>query len=137
LGRFNEGTEEEDAAVALMARSDSNSDNETLDSLAQLKNEVCGLNKAKLEKLLFTLMDECDAINSENCILKDACLDLKRDIRELEHENKILESEKLETDMTNLILHEDLKKFKETLSLKEEAFATDLPKLENEFLELK
>ena len=38
--------------------------------------------------------------------------------------------------MTNLVLHEDLNKFKETLSLKEEAFATDLTKLENEFLEL-
>jgi len=39
--------------------------------------------------------------------------------------------------MTNLGLHEDLKKFKETLSLKEEAFATNLTKLENESLELK
>ena len=37
--------------------------------------------------------------------------------------------------MTNLVLHEDLKKFKETLSLKEEVFATDLTKLENESLE--
>ena len=39
--------------------------------------------------------------------------------------------------MTNLVLYEDLKKFKETLSLKEEAFATDPTKLENESLELK
>jgi len=39
--------------------------------------------------------------------------------------------------MTNLVLREDLNKFKETLSLKEEAFATDLTKLKNEFLELK
>ena len=39
--------------------------------------------------------------------------------------------------MTNPVLHEDLKKFKETSSLKEEAFAIDLTKLENEFLELK
>jgi len=39
--------------------------------------------------------------------------------------------------MTNLVLHEDLKKLKETLSMKEEAFATDLTKLENESLELK
>ena len=36
-----------------------------------------------------------------------------------------------------MFLHEDLKKFKATLSLKEEAFATDLTKLENESLELK
>jgi len=39
--------------------------------------------------------------------------------------------------MKNLILHDDLNKFKETLSLKEEVFATDLTKLENESLELK
>jgi len=39
--------------------------------------------------------------------------------------------------MINLVLHEDLKKFKETLSLKEEAFVTDLTMLENESLELK
>jgi len=39
--------------------------------------------------------------------------------------------------MTNLVLHEDFKKFKETLSLKEEAFVTDLTKPENESLELK
>jgi len=77
------------------------------------------------------------AINSENCMLKDACSELKKDIRELEHENKILKSVKIETDMTNLVLYEDLKKAKETLSLKEEAFTTDLTMLENESLELK
>jgi len=133
----DEGTEEEDAAVALMAKSDTDSDDEPLDSLAYLKDEVRGLKKAKLEELLFTLMDECDAINSKNSMLKDACSELKRDIRELEHENKILKSEKIETDMTNLVLHEVLKKVKETLRLKEEAFATDLTKLKNESLVLK
>jgi len=79
-----EEIKEEEAAVALMARSDA--DDEPLDSLAQLKDKVRGLNKAKLEELLFTLTDECDAINCENCTLKDACSKLKRDIRELEHE---------------------------------------------------
>jgi len=69
-------------------------------------------------------------------MLKDACSKLKRDIRKLEHENKILKSEKTETNMTNLALHEDLKTFKETLSLKEEAFVTDLMKLKNESLKL-
>ena len=39
--------------------------------------------------------------------------------------------------MKNIILHEDLNKFKETLSMKEEAFANDLTKLENESLELR
>jgi len=86
-----------------MARSDFDSDDEPLNSLAQLKDKVRGLNKAKFEELLFTLMDECDAINSENCILKDACSKLKRDIRDLEHENKFFKSEKIETNMTNLV----------------------------------
>ena len=69
--------------------------------------------------------------------VKDTCSELKKDIRELEHENKILISEKIKIDTSNLVLHEDLKKFKGTLSLKEEAFATDHTKLENESLELK
>jgi len=34
-------------------------------------------------------------------------------------------------------LYEDLKKLKETLSLKEEVFATELTKMENESLKLK
>ena len=112
----DEGTEEEDAAVALMAKSDSNSDDEPLESLARLKDKVRGLSKAKLEELLFTLMDECDDINSENCMLKDVCSELKKDIRELEHDNKILKSEKTKIDMSNLVLHEDLKKLKDLKS---------------------
>jgi len=39
-------------------------------------------------------MDEYDALYSENCELKDACAELKRDIRELEHENKFLKMRK-------------------------------------------
>ena len=70
--------------------------------------------KAKLEELLFTLMDECDAINFENYMLKDASFELKKDIRELEHENKILKSEKVDLDMKHLVLHDDLNKVKET-----------------------
>ena len=68
-------------------------------------------------------------------MLKDVCAELKNDIKELEHENKILKSEKIELDMKNLVLHGDLYKIKETLSLKEEAFGADLAKLENESLE--
>jgi len=93
-----------------MARSDS--DDELRDCLAQLEDKVRGLNKVKLEELLFTLIDECDAINSENFMSKDACSELKRDIRELEHENKNLQSAKIECDMRNLILQEDLVKLK-------------------------
>ena len=74
----DEGTEEEDAVVALVARSDSDSDDQPLDSLARLKDKVRGLNKAKLEELLFTLMDQCDSINSKNCMLKDTCSELKK-----------------------------------------------------------
>jgi len=40
-------------------------------------------------------MGECDALHSENCELKYACDELKRDIRELEHENKSLRMKKL------------------------------------------
>jgi len=43
-------------------------------------------------------MDECDALNSENCMLKDACAELKRDIAELEQENKVLKNEKIESE---------------------------------------
>ena len=50
-----EGNEEEEAVVALMARSNSETDEESLDSLDQLKEQVCGLSKAKLKELLFTL----------------------------------------------------------------------------------
>ena len=67
-----------------MAKSESASDDEPMDRLSQFKEQVHGLNKAKVKKLLFTLMNECDAINFENCMLKDACSELKRDIRELE-----------------------------------------------------
>ena len=74
-------TEEEEAAVALIARSDTESDDEPIDRLEQLKNKVCGLSKAKLKEFLFTVMDECDAMYSENCELKDVSVELKRDIR--------------------------------------------------------
>jgi len=73
----------------------------------------------------------------ENCMLKDACSELKMDIRELEHEKKILKSEKIDIDKKTLVLHEDLNKLKGTLSMKEEAFAIDITKLESESLELK
>jgi len=114
-----EGSEGEEDAVALMARSETDSDEESSDNLIRLKNKVSGLNKTffffdtdlnktKLKEFLFTLMDECDALHSENCELKDACDELKRDIRELEQENKILKDGKIELDMKNLVLHEEL-----------------------------
>jgi len=132
-----EGSEEEEEAVALMARSETDSDEESIESLDWLKNNVCSLNKAKLKEFLFTLMDECDALHSENCELKDACAELKRDIRELEHENKILKDEKIELDIKSLVLHEDLEKIKETFRLKEETVVTNLTKLKKASFELK
>jgi len=120
-----------------MARSETDLDEESSESLHRLKNKVCGLNKEKLKEFLFTIMDECDALYSETCKLKDVCAELKRDIRELEHENKILKDEKIVLDMKNLILHEDLERIKETFRLKEEILVTDLTKLEKESLELK
>ena len=94
----DETSGEEEAAVALMARSESDSDDEPIDSLSQLKEKVCGLDKAKLEELLLTLMDECDAINTENCMLKNVYSDLKKDVRKLERANEILKSERLKVD---------------------------------------
>jgi len=82
-------------------------------------------------------MDECDALTSENCMLKDVCAEIKKDVKELEHENKVLKSEKVDLDIKHLVLLDDLNKVKETLNLKEEVFATEFSKLENESLELK
>ena len=59
-----------------MAQSDSDSDDESTNSLTDLKNKVHGLNKATLEELLYTLMD--------------TCAELKRDVRDLELEMRSL-----------------------------------------------
>ena len=80
----------EEAAVALMAIGESDTDEEALDSLAELKGKVSVLTKAKLEELFLTLIDEYDSTNAENCMLQDACADLKRDIRKLEQEKESL-----------------------------------------------
>jgi len=50
---------------------------------------------------------------------------------------KSLKVKKHEVDEKNPVLHDDFKKLKETLSLKEEAFVADFTKLESESLELK
>jgi len=86
-----------------MVMSESGSDDEPLESLAQLKEMVRGLNKAQLKELLFILMDEFDYVNTKNCMLKNVCSDLKRDIRRLEHENKVPKSERCEVDKKTLV----------------------------------
>ena len=82
-------------------------------------------------------MDECDALHTENCDLRDECDELKGEIKELEQENKILNDEKIELDINNLVLHEDLERVKEILRLKEENFVTNFTKLEKESFDLK
>ena len=80
-----------------MARSESKSDFKLVESVSQLKDKVRGFSKAKIEKLSLTWMDECDAINAENCMLKEVCSELKQDVimlkrnkQELECVNEIL-----------------------------------------------
>ena len=120
-----------------MARSETDSDEGSSSSLIQLKNKVSGLNKHKLKEYLLILMDECDALHTENCDLSNECDELKREVLKLEQENKHLKDEKIELDMNNLVLHEDFERTKEILKLKEECFVTTFTKLEKESLDLK
>jgi len=92
-------------------RSESNF--EPVKSLSQLKDKLRGFSKAKIEELLLTLIDECDAINAKNCMLKDVCSELKKDVRmlkknkqELEHANEILKCKKLKVKEKTLALCE-------------------------------
>jgi len=63
----DEASEEEAAvAAALMVRSETHSNFEPVESLPQHKDKVRSLSKTKIEELLLTLMNECDAINAEN-----------------------------------------------------------------------
>jgi len=69
--------EEEEGAVALMARSETDSDEGSSDSLIRLKNKVSSLNKHKLKEFMLVLIDEYDALHTENCDLRDKC-DVKK-----------------------------------------------------------
>jgi len=133
----DETSGEEEAVVVLMARSKLDLEDEPVDSLSQLKQKVRGLNNEKPEELLLTLMDERDDINAENCMLKDVCSDLKKDVREPEHANEILKCERLKVDEKTLALCEDLDMLKETLSMREKVFNINLSKLKSESLQLK
>jgi len=73
-------SQDEAVALALMARSESEADSESDDNMSQFKEKVRGFNKAKILKLLFSLMDECEAISTKNSMLKDTCSTLKRDV---------------------------------------------------------
>jgi len=51
-----------------MAGSESES---KFESLSQVKDKVRSTSKAKLEKILFTLLDDCEEVNAENSMLND------------------------------------------------------------------
>ena len=129
--------EEEEGVVALMARSETDFDEGSSDSLIRLKNKVSDLNKHKLKEFLLILMDKCDALHTENCDLSNECDEFKKEVLKLEQENKHLKDKKIELDMNNLVLHEDFEKTKEILKLKEECFVTNFTKLEKKSLDLK
>jgi len=88
--------------VALIGRSESELEFELVESLSQLKDKVRGLSNAKIEELLLTLMDECDAINVENYMLKDVCSELKKDVRMLKRRNKNLNMQMKFSNAKNL-----------------------------------
>ena len=86
---------------------------------------------------MLILIDECDALHTENCDLNKECDELKKVILQLKKESKLLKDEKIELDMNNLVLLEDFERTKEILRLKEECFVTNFTKLEKESLDLK
>jgi len=53
----DEESQEEEVVEALMARSESESDLESVESLCQLKDMVRGLSKVKFVKLLFAIIN--------------------------------------------------------------------------------
>ena len=95
-----------------MDGSESESESKTL---SQLKEKVRCASKPKLEKLLFTLFDVFEEVNAENCMFKDVCSELKKDMRfleknkqELERLNETLISEKLKIEEKTLALCQEL-----------------------------
>ena len=90
MAAWGETSEEEDSsqdeaeALVLMARSESEADSKSDETMSQFMEKVSGFNKRKILKLLFSLMDEFEAISTENCMLKYPCSKLKGDIRMLE-----------------------------------------------------
>jgi len=52
--------------------------------------EVHNLSKRKLEKLVSTLMEECEMVNSKNCMLKNTCSRLKKELKDWKERSKNL-----------------------------------------------
>ena len=88
-------------------------------------------------------MEECEIVNSENCMLKTTCSGLEKDVKRLErkkqelgHMNEVLTCEKLKSDEKVLVLCKQLDTLKELMNKREEVFNTDLSNLEEESREL-
>ena len=135
-----EDSQDEEEAVAFRARSGSDSDSDG----ESLKKEVRNLSKKKLEKLIFSLMEECEALTSENCMLKSTCSDLENDVKrlqrkrqELEHMNEALMYEKLEINEKALALSKELDILKDLSDKKEEELNTKIRELESESSKLR
>jgi len=89
-------------------------------------------------------MNECETITAENCMLKDVCSELKKDVRmlewnklKLEHVNEVLKCEKLKAEEEALALCKDLSTLKNLMNTREEVFNTNLSRLNSESLDLK
>ena len=139
-----EDSQQEKVVEALMARSKSESNLESIESLSQLKDTVHGLSIAKVVKLLFAIMNECKTVTVENCMLKDVCSEFKKDVRmleqnklELEHVNKVLKCEKLKEEEEGLALCKDLDALKDLINTREKEFNSDLTGLNSESRDLK
>jgi len=135
-----DGSQDEEEAVALIARSGSNSDSNG----ESLKKEVRNLGKKKLEKLIFSLLEEYEPLTSENCMLKHTGLDLEKDVKrlertrqELEHMNEALMYEKLEINEKALALSKELDTLKHLSDKKEEELNTKIRELESESSKLR
>ena len=81
-------------------------------------------------------MDECEVMNTENCMLKDTCSKLKRDLRmlertilELEQANEVLTAKRDEETFT-------LRNNLDQMNKREEVLNIELLKLESESREL-
>ena len=88
-------------------------------------------------------MEECEIVNSENCMLKKTYSGFEKDVKRLErkkqelgHMNEVLTYEKLKSDEKVLVLCNELDTLKELINKREEVFNTDLSKLEEESQEL-
>ena len=88
-GETSEDEEQEkDPSVALMANSGSGSDGDQVENVSQLKDQVRKFSKAKLEKFVLFVLENFEQLQSENDMVNENCIELKRTIRKHEHVKK-------------------------------------------------